>query len=1048
MEFGLYEQIINNLFQTKLDSLDSSRFFMGTRKLTNKDVAVYLSKYLLQIVNELFHSFDNEENGVEKCKDLVNDIIRHISSKFDIEDYKNNLIEAEASILTAVIDKTRCEFPDIAEYIKSITPATTLSRSHLFTGHNNGVSLGSELRKEILSSDDICFLVSFIKLSGLNEIEQELKKHVNAGNRLRVITTTYMQATDFKAVKRLASLPNTQVKISYNSDRDRLHAKAYLFLRNSGFHTAYIGSSNISGPALTEGLEWNIKVTEPEMPEVVATIKNSFETYWNDEAFETYTPGKDDDRLKQALSGTANNHEGFDYSVLDLMKAKEYQTEILERLEVERSVHGHFRNLVVAATGTGKTVISAFDFKRYRESNPDCTFLFVVHREEIIKQACATFRQVLGDPNFGDMWYGDNEPTSYKCLFASKDMLHNRLNSLTLAHDYYDYIIFDEAHHIVADSYQRILQHFRPKILLGLTATPERMDGQDITEFFDGHISAEIRLATALNNGLLAPYHYYGVSDDTDISQVGWARGKFVTSELSAAYTANDNRTETILRAMEKYIPDPHNVCALCFCVDQQHAKFMNAKFTLAGLKTDILTSENANERAGKLRKLRDKDINYLFVVDMFNEGVDIPAIDTVLFLRPTESVTVFLQQFGRGLRKAEGKTHLTVLDFVGHSRAEFNYSDRFRAMIGKTSMSVPEEIDHGFPHMPLGCSITLEKKAYEEILNNINGFIRSFQKSKIITSIKTFSQNYDVPLTLANFIRLTRIPVERIYKVSTWSDLCTIAEVRETHSRFTVELKRAVYKKWLSVDSYSYFSFIKKLVEKRFRLKEADLSNIELKQALMFYYDVFQEANVFSSIQDMFNELSGDKVFISELEELIPILINRCEALEKEDNSIFKSSMPLKLHGIYTKDEIFASIGTSTLDRKSSCREGVERNRTLALEAMFVDIIKDREEGSNTNYNDFAQSREMFNWETQNKVSPTSQSGQEYINGTNTMLLFVRKQSDHPDDQSRTMGYVYLGQVNLEKWSGSRPMQILWKLKTLMPASVFSYAGKYVAIG
>lgn len=1048
MELGIYEQIINKLFREKIDSLNREKYFIGTRQLTNKDVADYLSSYLLQIISEIFHSFDSDDDSVKKCSWLVNDIIRHISSKFDIEDYKDNIIDAEASILTAVVDKTRCEYPDIAEYIRSITPTTTLSKSHLFTGHNNGVSMGSELRKEILSADDICFLVSFIKLSGLNEIEQELKKHVYAGKRLRVITTTYMQATDFKAVKRLASLPNTEVKISYNSERDRLHAKSYLFLRNSGFHTAYIGSSNISGPALTEGLEWNIKVTQTELPEVIATVKNSFETYWADDAFETFTPNVDDERLKQALSNTPKEQDSFDYSVLDLMKAKDYQNEILEKLDVERTVHGHFRNLVVAATGTGKTVISAFDFKRYREANPDCTFLFIVHREEIIKQACATFRHVLGDPNFGDMWYGEHEPASYKCLFASKDMLNSRLSSLTLASDYYDYIIFDEAHHIVADSYQRILHYFQPKILLGLTATPERMDGQDITEFFDGHISAEIRLATALNNGLLAPFHYYGVSDDTDLSQVRWERGKFVTSDLSAVFMANDQRTQTILQAVENYIPNPHDIRALCFCVDQKHANYMNAKFTLAGLKTDILTSENAHDRAGKLRKLRDKVINYLFVVDMFNEGVDIPAIDTVLFLRPTESVTVFLQQFGRGLRKAKGKTHLTVLDFVGHSRSEFNYSDRLRAMIGKTSMSVAEELEHGFPHMPLGCKITLEEKAYEEILNNVTSFIKSFQKGKIINSIKTFPQNYDVPLTLANFIRLTRIPLERIYKVSTWADLCSLAGIKITHSRFTLELKRAVYKKWLSVDSYSYFSFIKKLVDRRFKITESSLNNIEHKQALMLYYDLFQDANIYQSLQAMFNDLSHDKVFIEEMEELVPQLIDRCEALEKEDNSVFRDDMPLKLHGIYTKDEIFASIGTSTIKRKSPCREGVERNRSLSLEAMFVDIIKDREEGSNTNYNDFAQCREMFNWETQNKVSPTSQSGQDYINEANNMLLFVRKQSDHPDDKQRTMGYVYLGQVNLEKWSGSRPMQILWKLKTLMPASVFSYAGKYMAIG
>lgn len=1045
---GVYEQIINQLFAEKLRSFDGKDYFIGKRQVKSKDAADYLSRYMYNLVSELFHSFDGCDNGISVCTGIVNDVIKKLGRDFNIDDYADNLLDAEVSILTAIVDKTKCDYPDIAEYIKSITPTTSLTHSHLFTGHNDGVNMSSELRREILSADDICILVSFIRISGLNEIESELRRYTRDGKRLRIITTTYMKATEFKAIKRLSELPNTEIKISYNCDRDRLHAKSYLFLRKTGFHTAYIGSSNISGAALTHGLEWNLKVTQSELPNVIATVRNSFETYWADDAFETYHPGVDDERLKSALSNEDTADDSLDYSVLDLINAHEYQNEILEKLEVERNVHGHYRNLVVAATGTGKTVIAAFDFKRYRESKPDATFLFVVHREEIIKQACATFRTVLGDPNFGDMWYGEVTPNSYRCLFASKDMLNRRLESLSLGVDYYDYIIFDEAHHIVADSYQNIFHHFSPKILLGLTATPERMDGVDITEYFDGHISAEIRLATALNNGLLSPFHYYGISDDTDLSQVGWERGRFVASELSKVYTHNDNRTNIIFKSLEKYLPNVNDVSALCFCVDQKHANYMNAKFTLANLKSAVLTSENGYDRVRLLRQLREKKINYLFVVDMFNEGVDVPSIDTVLFLRPTESCTIFLQQFGRGLRKAKGKDHLTVLDFVGHSRAEFNYVDRFRQLMGRTSMSVKEEIEHDFPHMPLGCQIILEEKAREEILNNINAFIKSFTKNKIILSVSNFQRDFDQPLTLANFVKMTHVSLDKIYKISTWNDICSMAGKECCQSRFTKELSRAVLKKWLSVDSFSYFSFIYSLAQHGFQRQELELPVKERKMALMFYYDMFQDASVYGSLQAMFDDLSHDKGLINELLEVMPILQEQCEANEKEDTSPLALIMPLKLHGIYTKDQINVAIEKSRIDFHESQRDGVKRNKDLHVEAMFIDIIKDREEGSSTNYNDFAKSREFFNWETPNSVAPHTSAGKDYINKVNTMLLFVRKQAEHPDDKSRAMGYVYLGQVELVEWSGAKPMQILWKLKYKMPASVFSYAAKFKAIG
>lgn len=1037
MEIGIYEQIISKLFEAKLSKLDDKRYYVGKKQMDASNVSKYLSRYLYGLFEQVFSQMSQDEDTVEKAVSLANEIIKTLARNFSIDE--GDIIVAKSEILTAVIDKTKFEFPDIAERLKEITPITTLISSSLFTGSNKQITLESELKREIQSADEICLLVSFIKRTGINLIYNQLKDFTDRGKSLRIITTTYTGATDFQAVKKISSLKNTEIKVSYNSNVDRLHAKSYLFLRDTGFHTAYIGSSNLSEAALTDGLEWNVKVTQAELPNIIKEVRHTFECYWEDPLFETYVQGRDDERLKAALAGYKDGHV-IDYSVLDMIKAHDYQDAILEKLKMEREVFGHYRNLIVAATGTGKTVIAAFDYKRFREENNRSNFLFIAHREEILKQSIKTFRTVLQDENFGELWYGDVTPNSLSHLFASKDMLNSRLGDIDLAADFYDYIIFDEVHHIAADSYRKILERFTPKILLGLTATPERMDGEDITKDFDGRVSAEIRLDDALNNKLLAPFHYYGITDSVDLREVKWQSGRYVISELSNIYSYNDQRTGLILRKIEEYLTDCRQVRALCFCVDIEHAKNMAAKFQLAGLKAGCLVSENGNDRAKLYRQLKEKTINYLFVVDMFNEGVDIPEVDTIIFLRPTESLTIFLQQFGRGLRKAEGKQFVTILDFVGHCNKEFNYSDRFRRLIGRSSMSVAEEVEKDFPHLPLGCHITLEEKAKEYIIENIRAAIGAFRKNKVINWVQTYNHDYDMPLTLSNFIKLHQIPLEKFYKVYTWSSLLVDSGKTNIRSRFEQELKRAVYRKWLSIDSFSYFSFIGKIAENKMKVDVSSFNAVEKQMALMLYYDLFQDAGKYQSLQHMFDDLATDNLFYEELAEVVSLLKSRCEAYELTDNSSLMH-FPLKLHGVYTKDQIFVAIGTSTLSKKSSNREGVERNKDRKIEAMYVDIIKDREEGSNTNYNDFAINDSLFNWETQNKVSPESQAGKNYIDQTQTMLLFVRQQDSFPEDKGRTMGYTYLGKVQLVKWQGARPMEIVWQLKTPMPASFFKIA-------
>lgn len=1051
MKIGIYEQIINQLFEEKISSIDQNRFYIGERVIKKDEVAKLLSMYLTSIFEQVLSDMvdindetdeedEQKDSSVKRGLKLANSIIRKLVNEFHLD--SGNLVSAQAKILTAVIDKTQSDYPDLAKRLEEMMPMKGLINGALFTG--KGMKMYTELQKEIASADEIRLMVSFIKKRGLALILPRLREFTNRGGQLKVITTTYMQATDYDAIIQLSSLKNTEIKITYDVSSERLHAKAYVFLRDTGFNTAYIGSSNISEQALDTGAEWNVKVTQMEQPRMMKTILGAFDASWWADGYETFVNGEDNERLKAALNKEVDNE--IDFSTLKgLIRPFDYQQEILERLQVEREVRNHWKNLVVAATGTGKTVMAASDYKAFVEKHERARLLFVAHREEILRQSLQTFRQVLSDYNFGEKWYGGEEPANYEYVFASKDTLNNRLDSLSLPEDYYDYIVVDEVHHVAASSYRKIINHFRPKVLLGLTATPERMDGEDITQDFDGTISAEIRLDDALNKGLLAPFYYYGITDSVDYSEVAWDKGHYVASELSRIYSYNDARTAVILQSLQKYLTNIRDVRALCFCVDQQHAKYMASKFTLCGLKADVLTSENAQMRAPLYRRLKNKEINYLFVVDMFNEGVDIPEVDTILFLRPTESLTVFIQQFGRGLRKAEGKTHVNILDFVGNSRAEFNYTDRMRVMLGRTSMSVVEEMERDCPHLPLGCRIILEPKAKEHILNNIKGAIQRFTARKVIALVQNFERHHSVPLTLSNFVRIYQMPVDKLYKGRTWNQILFEAGVGEEQSRFNEELSRAVFRKWSATDSYSYLSFIEQLAKRAFRVRVNRMNAVDQKRLLMLYYDLFETAGRFVSLQDMVDALAADKLFFEELAEVIGVMLQENKAYEKPDNSLLPN-FPLKLHGVYTKAQIQAAIGTSTLARKSPAREGVERNKLLNVEAMFVDIIKNREEGSTTDYDDKALSPYLFQWDTQNRVKPESNEGQAYIHQTQTMLLFVREQKNFVEDKTRTMGYVYLGRVTLSDWEyknlGNRmQMQIRWNMVEPIPGSVMHFA-------
>lgn len=1060
MYTGIYEQLITQLLHEQWEA-QKHRYHIHTRTLDPAEAAGYLSAFIHELFRVSLESVPHGgahgggESRLQRQVKLANEFVQLLADRLPHLDLQEHLLHSPGTLLTALFDKNDPIAAEITDHVAKITPQTGLVQSELFTGSNTGLSLESEMRREILSADEICWLVSFIKWTGIRIFAEELKRVTAAGTTLRVITTSYMGATDQKAVDFLASLSNTQVRLNYNTDRERLHAKAYLFKRNSGFHTGYIGSSNISRSALTNGLEWNLKLTTREIPHILDKFYNTFETYWQSPEFEPYHTADPAhrQRLHRALRTATSLGEG-DPTVFFDIQPHPYQKEILETLRVERELHHRYQNLVVAATGTGKTIISAFDFRRMYKTNPGTRLLFVAHREEILKQARATFRAVLREPSFGELMGGGESPQRYDQLFATVQTLTRRMPELALSRDYFDYIVIDEVHHIAAQSYQPILKRFRPHILLGLTATPERHDGEDILRDFCGTIAAELRLPDAINQRHLCPFHYFAVDDPVDLSRASWERGRYLPGELTRIYTANDQRVLHILQNLDTYVHNVHRMKALAFCVSQEHASYMADKFQRNRIPAAVLTSNNAHERRVLREQLGRGEINVLCVVDIFNEGVDIPEIDTVLFLRPTESLTVFLQQLGRGLRLSEGKDCLTVLDFVGNGRREYDFSHKFRALVGRSHTSIEDEIQNDFPHAPLGCAIVLHKQAREVILRNIRQAI--VNRQRLLQWLRTYPTHSNRPLSLRNFLyQYPNIELSDIYKLrfdkgGGWTRLQYEAglAVAEPDPQLESVVFRSIGTRFLPCTSPSYLQFIQDVFAHHGQWDQHD--PIQRQFALMLHYDTWQTAGPqrgFSTLAQSLHALVHDPQLAEEVQEVVAVRMDAIDTAEIPMNIPFDTAV--HQHARYTRDQILSAFGVHRFEQKASSREGVVFIRDLNCELLFVTLQKTAERFSPTTlYHDYALSEELFHWQSQNSARPDRGRGlsykEQHTRGT-TIILFVREQDT--DQHKRTMGFVCLGPVTFVESEGSQPMNIIWRLHTPLPPWLWHSAAK-LAVG
>jgi len=1096
---GLYDLLITQAVERELADLDSTRR-AAVEEVDPADAHVPMARHIAAIVREALRGVPEGERAarqVEVCNEIVRALTHLLPKSVDDDDR----IVAPAQRLAAIY-----RFDPLRD-TRPASPEIPLGQSDLLVNARDEPRIGAVLEREIESADRIDLIIAFIRWSGLRLIAPKLRAFIERGGTLRVITTTYTGSTERRAIEHLIEI-GAEVKVSYQTDMTRLHAKAWLFHRESGFSTVFIGSSNLSTSAMLDGVEWNVRLSRVDAPTIVEKFSATFDSYWEHPDFETYVRGRDEQRFDIAVASARSDQPTISFAGLDV-EPWPYQRDMLEQLTVERYRHNRWRNLVVAAPGTGKTVVAALDYRRLNEAGEPLpwtrkkplSLLFVAHRKEILDQSLAMFRTVMRDASFGERYVDGQRPDEWNHVFASIQSL-SAMNVETIDPEAFDVVIVDEFHHAAAPTYKNLLDHFRPKVLLGLTATPERTDGESILHWFGGRIAVELRLWDALDRGLLSPFHYFGVHDGVDLSQVAWKRGRYDEKALENVYTGNDARVAQILTQLQQKIGDLGRMRALGFCVGVHHAEFMAARFRAAGISAEaVLGTTDSVARDQALRKLRDGTIQCLFAVDLFNEGVDVPQVDTVLFLRPTESALIFLQQLGRGLRRARDKQCLTVLDFIGNAHRNFRFDLRYRALTGATRREVEEQVTGGFPYLPAGCSIQLDREASKVVLENLRQSIGANFKS-FVSELRAMP----APVMLAEFLHNASVEAEELYRSRGWSwtrlkreaghdssGTMLIAdrprtppvmsradgegspadgasdvhrrEILRTHpppaqddslgevaliaaqfpdsgdeSRLLNSLTRILH-----LDDERRLSLLQRIVSNGVDLEKLLAAERRILEGFLTMLWGDEERNLTAALE----RLHRQHAVRDELRELLGVLDDRAAhrtfplVSELASQRAIFAEVPLQLHSRYTRDEVLAAIGRVQFGEPFSSREGVLWHPPTNTDYFFVTLQKSEKHYSpSTRYRDYALSPDLFHWESQSVTPEQSPTGQRYIHhakrGTNVML-FVRP--SNKDAYGRTPAFTFLGPATYQSHTGERPMAIVWKLHRAMPLDVFSLA-------
>lgn len=1030
---GLYDQVLTHTLHA-LIARSTDETTRSLQPLRPDDAPARLAEVLVAQLAQMLDDLHGE--GADKLQrqlELVNFILVSLRQRLGQGAEAVDPIAEPAQILQAIHRQSP----------RPVPPETGLAAPWLFTAGKGSPSLLAELRRELSACDRVDILVSFITHSGVRKLLDILQAITAVGSdgqprtRLRVLTTTYTGATEATALDELARLPGCEIRVSLDGRRTRLHAKAWLFSRNTGFGSAYVGSANLSGAALMGGLEWTTKFTERGQPDLFERARAHFETLWEDSEFQRYDPA--DPAHRSALRVALRREAGDDIVARPTffeLAPKAYQQEMLDQLQLERS-HGRRRNLVVAATGTGKTVVAAFDYRRLcMEEGGRPRLLFVAHRAEILKQALRTYREVLRDHAFGELLVGGAEPQGVDHLFASIDSVASRKLLTRPGAGHWYMVVVDECHRLAARRFDDFVSRISPRVLLGLTATPERSDGKPILGYFDnrpdGAPAVELRLWHALDQQLLCPFEYYACDDDTDFSTVPWAQPGEAAA-IDKLVSGNHIRARLVLDEWRRLAGSPAQGRALVFCVSVAHAQFMAGCLTQAGIKAVCVVGDTpADERRRAPERLARGEVSALVTCDLYNEGVDLPMVDTLLLLRPTQSPVLFQQQIGRGLRLAPGKEGCLILDFVGRHREEFRFDRLLSTLTGLSRGQLVEAVDKGFGSLPPGCHIHLQRQAREQVLGSLRKLVQHNWR-RLRTELQAYAAlRGRSGIRLASFLREQAIELDDIYRSSGrsgWTQLKRDAGLLATPPGDEDDYFGRRFGDLLHFDDPARTDLLLKVGEPGARY--AAQSEPERRLLQMLAYQVDAQIHQKGSGERFLERLRAHPEHQAELAEIGEVLQSKSALPQRPVPGL--EDCPLCLHAAYGVREILTAVGWLRAERRTPFQAGVLALRERRVELLFVTLDKREGYHEQIAYHDYAISAERFHWQSQNSAGPETLAGRRYLGSPENgwrFQLFVRTAKGAP--------YRACGPVVLEQAAGSKPMSIHWRLAVPMPGRLF----------
>ncbi|MEV0131157.1 DUF3427 domain-containing protein [Dactylosporangium sp. NPDC050688] len=1024
---GLYEVVVTKALDAQLANVDFE--LVKRQSLRSAEAADRIAQLLARQVERALDAVPGEDRvavGIEVAQRLL----ESLGARLPRTEPTLASPLAPGEMLSAIGERR----PDGSVHTAD-GPLIPLLDTTLLTNAPGEPRVGNQIHTEIASADAIDVVMAFIRLSGIRPLLDALRAHCARGRPLRVLTTTYTGSTEAKALDMLTDL-GAEVRVSYDLSTTRLHAKAWLFHRHSAFATAYVGSSNLTHSAQVAGLEWNVRISAARNVDVVKKIEAVFDSYWQGGDFLPYDRAEFDDALDRERKPTDRS-----MAVLSPLEVRlePFQERMLELIELSRS-RGHHRNLLVSATGTGKTVMAAVDYARLRGALPRARLLFVAHRREILEQALLTFRQVMRDHAFGELWVDGARPTAFEHVFASVQSL-NATAREHLAPDRFDVVIIDEFHHAAASSYRFLMDELTPRELLGLTATPERADGEPILHWFSDRIAAELRLWDAIEQHRLVPFAYYGIHDGVDLRGVPWRRGHgYDEGALTNVYTSNDAWVRLVFQQLTTHVDNVAAMRCLGFCVSIAHARYMAERFTKLGVAaTAVVGTTPDAERRAALNGLENGTIQVVFSVDLFNEGVDMPTVDTLLMLRPTQSATLFLQQLGRGLRTAKGKSICTVLDFVGTHRQEFRFDRRYRALLGGSRHDLEQAITNGFPFLPAGCHMELDRVAQEIVLRSVRDAVPSRWPAKV-AELRTLAQSR-ATVTMADYLAETGLEVSDIYAGKQgWSAMQEAAglPVAAAGPHETV-LRRAIGR-LQHLDDPQRLDGYRALLGRSQAPDVDTLPDLEQRLLRMLLASVAdQVVGKDDSLQHAADLMWSHPQVMAELHELLDVLSDAPSHVQHQP----LPSIPLQVHGQYTRIEILAAVGEGNGVKTPQWREGVYDAKSAGADLLAFTLDKTGGDFSpTTRYRDYAINRDLIHWESQSTTpadSPTGRRYRSHVAMGRSILLFARSRVDD-------RAFWFLGPATYVSHQGERPMAVTWKLQTPLSGDLYATFAAAVA--